>query len=457
MLPIRSRAAGIAAALSLSLAVAAGAPVTAADDPEAAAQALLDAVEAGAYEDLESLICEAEREVVIEALDPGEAMGFDGARDLLTFAYEDVGIELVSEDGDSATVKVTGTMSMETGDMPIEDVARALLEADMEEVSDEDLEMMLPFLEMALTQTMPLDSELTVVKEDGEWVVCGGLGEAPQDEVDFEDDFTVTQPAAEGVCALATPEELTAAGQLEYLDSSGWELTTCTFSNWETGHSTNVVVELDADVAYAANAYGYDTEVDVAGAPAFTADQENSQMLVQAGPDVLNVQVWPPQETPEGYDWIEQTAAVAEIFVPRVIESRESLIAPVKPLLCDLGFAADYEAAIGLPIQSGNVSSDACNFNSTDSMRVRVYVSEGQLDDSLMFYPDAEETTLAGLPALEMSDTFTEGSVNFRVQLPGDQVLDMTVEPYSYDRPMSVSGAEVAELLTEHIVDKLPE
>ncbi len=457
MLPIRSRAAGIAAALSLSLAVAAGAPVTAADDPEAAAQALLDAVEAGAYEDLESLICEAEREVVIEALDPGEAMGFDGARDLLTFAYEDVGIELVSEDGDSATVKVTGTMSMETGDMPIEDVARALLEADMEEVSDEDLEMMLPFLEMALTQTMPLDSELTVVKEDGEWVVCGGLGEAPQDEVDFEDDFTVTQPAAEGVCALATPEELTAAGQLEYLDSSGWELTTCTFSNWETGHSTNVVVELDADVAYAANAYGYDTEVDVAGAPAFTADQENSQMLVQAGPDVLNVQVWPPQETPEGYDWIEQTAAVAEIFVPRVIESRESLIAPVKPLLCDLGFAADYEAAIGLPIQSGNVSSDACNFDSTDSMRVRVYVSEGQLDDSLMFYPDAEETTLAGLPALEMSDTFTEGSVNFRVQLPGDQVLDMTVEPYSYDRPMSVSGAEVAELLTEHIVDKLPE
>ena len=42
-------------------------------------------------------------------------------------------------------------------------------------------------------------------------------------------------------------------------------------------------------------------------------------------------------------------------------------------------------------------------------MRVRAYVSEGQLDDFLMFYPDAEETTMAGLRALEIVDGLIEG------------------------------------------------
>jgi hypothetical protein len=36
-------------------------------------------------------------------------------------------------------------------------------------------------------------------------------------------------------------------------------------------------------------------------------------------------------------------------------------------------------------------------------------------------------------------------------------VLDLTVQPYDYDKPLSVSGSEVAELLTQHIVDKLAE
>ena len=143
--------------------------------------------------------------------------------------------------------------------------------------------------------------------------------------------------------------------------------------------------------------------------------------------------------------------------MPRVTESRESLIVPVKPLLCDLSFGQDFESAMGLPLHSGNVSSEACDFTSQDAMRVRVYVSEGQLDDFIMFYPDSEETTIAGLPAFEVRDEYNESAFNVRVQLSDEQVLDMTVEPASYDKPLSMSGAEVSELLTQHIFDKLTE
>ena len=93
-------------------------------------------------------------------------------------------MEVTSQDGDEATVRLTGTMSMNVAEDDVEAIALALLEADMGELSEEDIDLMLPFMEMALTQSVPMDEELTVVDEDGEWLVCGGLGEAP-DETDY--------------------------------------------------------------------------------------------------------------------------------------------------------------------------------------------------------------------------------------------------------------------------------
>ena len=77
MPPTRSRATGLAVASSLLLTLGAlAAPAAAADSPEAAVNGLLDAVEAGQYEAIESLVCEAEQASVRAMLDPSEAMGF---------------------------------------------------------------------------------------------------------------------------------------------------------------------------------------------------------------------------------------------------------------------------------------------------------------------------------------------------------------------------------------------
>ncbi len=441
MHPTRSRAASLLMAVTLTLvAGSVAAPTAAADSPEAAVNQLLDAVEGGDYEAIDTLVCEAERSAVRAMLDPGEAMGMAEARELLTFSVADRVVEVLSEDGDEATVRFSGTMSMNVaGD--IEEVALSLLEADMGEMSQEDIDLMLPFLEMALTQTVPVDEELTVVREDSEWVVCGGLGEPVGEDIGLDDGFS--NVSSTGLCGLVAPEELTSVGPLQYDNSSGWELTQCTYStdDFEMYHSATVTVELDTDAAYAATAYGADQELEVAGGPAFTSSaQFNAPLIVQVGPDMLNVTVWPPDPQPEGYDGLAQSVAIAELFAPRVAESRADLIEPVKPLLCDLAFAGEFEAAMGMPMHSGNVSSDGCNFESTDAVRLRANVSQGAIDDFLMCYPEAEETTIAGQRALQIIDEYNTESFSIRVELNGEQVLDMTVEPAANDKPLSVQG-----------------
>jgi hypothetical protein len=457
MPPTPSRAGGAATAFSLLLALGGlAAPAAAADNPEAAVNELMDAVEAGDFSALDGLVCEAERDAVRAMLDPGEQMGFGGGELPLTFQIEDRSVEIVAEDGDEATAQLGGTLSMDVDEDEIEDLVRSLLEADMGgEVSDEDFEMMLPFVEMAFSQSLPMDEEVTLVREDGEWVVCGGLGEVPQDDFGLEE----ANLSSEGVCGLATPEELTAVGLLEYDTSSGFELTSCTYStsDWEAYHSATVSVGLDTDAEYNASAYGADQEIEVAGARAFASDGGNVPLFVQVGPDMLSVSAWPPEPLPEGYDGLAQSVAIAELFVPRMAESRADLIPPVLPLLCDLAFAGDFEAAIGAPMQSGNVESDYCNFTSRDTLNLNVSLRDGTLDEFLQFYPDSEEMTVAGLPALKIDDEYNESNFDVRVELPGEQVLSVTVEPPAYDKPLNAPSLEVVELLTQHVVDKQAE
>lgn len=455
MPPTRSRAGGFAAATALVLSGAMALPALAADSPEAAVNELVDAVTSGDYAAIDTLVCEAEREAVRAQLDPSEAMGLGGDDFPISFRIEDRNVELVSEDGDTATLALTGTMSMDVATDDIEAIAMQMLEADMGEMSDEDVEAMLPFITMALSQTSPLDEEITAVREDGEWVVCGGLGEEPVD--DFDDDFGgVTNVSSEGVCGLVTPEELTAAGQLEYDTSSGFVLSMCSYSSsdFEMYHTATVTVELDSDAEYTATAYGANQELEVAGARAFTSPDGNTPLIVQVGPDMLNISIWPPETPPEGYDGLAQSIAIAELFVPRIPESREALVEPVPPPLCDLTFAADFEAATGLFVNSGSVDGQYCNFESRDNAYLNASVSEGTVEQYQQFYPDAEELTVAGMPALQVDDESTESRFAVYVELPGEQLLTVSVESYAYDKPLELPGLEVSELLTQHILDR---
>ena len=133
MLPTRSRVLGVAVAATLMLTLAGlAAPVAAADDPETVVNELFDAVEAGDFAAVESLVCEAERAAVREMIDPGAQLDVDASSlaEALTFAVEDRGVTVLSNDGETAIVEVTGTMSMNVDEDEIGELARSLLIAD---------------------------------------------------------------------------------------------------------------------------------------------------------------------------------------------------------------------------------------------------------------------------------------------------------------------------------------
>jgi hypothetical protein len=455
MPPTRSRVLSLAVATTLAITGGLAAPAAAADSPEGAVNQLLDAVEGGDTSALDTLVCEAERDAVREMLDPGSAMGMEGASTLVTFQFEDRDVELIAEDSDEATVNISGTMSMNVSDDDLESVALALLDAEGEDYSEEDLAMMMPFMEMALTQTLPLDEEVTVIVEDGGWVVCGGLGEPPE-EPDYGFEPTIS---TEGICALASPDELSALGPLEYDGSTDYFDRDCSFStsDFENYHQVTVSIEFDTEAENVALTYGADQPVDVGGSPAWAPGPDGfaTSLITQAGSDTILVIVSAPETPPESFDWLTQATLVTELIMPRLAETRVDLVGPTpEPTpevpLCPEISLDELNEATGLGLDEQTSDAYSCQFVSADGDPgyhfAYAYVNEIDLETYKLWIGEHEEATVAGLPALvtEMQTV---------VELPGGtEVLDVTVSLDAADEAMTRSTAEVGAIVAEYIL-----
>ena len=313
MPPTRSRSVGliVAACLTLSLGLSA-APAVAADDPVDAVRQLIDAVEAGDFEAVDALVCEAERASVREMLDPAEAMGYDADAILqdITFRVEDRAVELLSEESDEATVLLTGNMAMDLGGADSEQLARDLLADSLgDDLSEEDIETWLPLVSMSFSQSLPIEQEITVVREDGAWLVCGGLGQ-PAEDLDYGIEPSVSEA---GLCGLVLPDELSGLGPVQY-DSSNGFADSCTYStsDYDTYQYTTVSVEFGTDAEYLRQAFGADQSLEIAGAPAWATslDDFGTNLITQVGDDVLMVSVVLPEDAPADLDWLSQATAV---------------------------------------------------------------------------------------------------------------------------------------------------
>ena len=135
----------MAVLLALS-AFALGAPVAAADSPAAAINDLFDIVESGDLSGLDALVCEAERANVRELFDVQGQLGVDEAAsglDALSIEVTDRSVDIISQDADTATARVTATLTLSIEDDELEGFVRAALEADLgpddPPVSDEDV------------------------------------------------------------------------------------------------------------------------------------------------------------------------------------------------------------------------------------------------------------------------------------------------------------------------------
>lgn len=427
MSPFRSRASRLiaAASLSLTLALPAG-PAFAAGSPVEVVESLIVAVEAGDYEAVDTLVCEAERAATRAMLEPAAAMGFDldelGAA--ITFSISDRAVELVSEEGEEATVRLTGEMAMDLGGADPEALARSMLAEGMgEELGEEDIETWLPLVTMSLTRSLPLDEEITLVREDDAWVVCGGLG----DPVDEPEGFAPSV-SEEGLCGLVQPDELSGLGELRYDSSSGFG-SYCTYSNsdYEAFHSASVSIEFNADAEYLAQAYGADEPMEVAGQPAWATgpDGYGANLLTQAGDDLLVVTVTMPEDASDDLDWLSQATRVTELFLPRMEEARALLVGPTPPptpeptpevSLCETLPLAEINELTGLGFDEAEGDSLYCGYTSSDGVPgyhlATATIVEMPLDDYAAWLPDPEEASVGDLRAVTIPGSLL-------VELPG--------------------------------------
>ena len=210
MSPTRTRLLGLplSAALALST-LGLAAPVVAADSPQAAVEDFFAAVTDRDSARIGELVCAEERDAAMAQFDIESQMGLDGAGDLadkIIFEVRDLSVDVTSNDGQTATGQVTANVSISTPEDAMEAIVRALMAADVgpddPPLSDDDLAFMMSFMSSALNSSQPFDQEVTFVVEDGEWLVCGGLVDAPQEP---DDGFEPTV-SSEGLCGLASPE-----------------------------------------------------------------------------------------------------------------------------------------------------------------------------------------------------------------------------------------------------------
>jgi hypothetical protein len=407
----RRRSSGILVAIVMSVtSLGLGAPASAADTPETAVNELLDAVGSGDLTGLEALVCEAERGAVREMFDIGAQLGLpaaDSATQPLTFGISDRSTELLDQADDAATVRVTGTLTVDVDEEQLRDLVRAMLEADQgpddPPVSDEDLDFMLPLISSAFSSGQPIDEEVTLVLEDGGWLVCGGLGESTEDPDEFP-----AQVSFDGLCGLVTVDQMSSLGVLEYDSSQGFE-TTCTYSlsSYEEYHSATISLNEGYSIEDFAGVLGADEATSVAGNDAF---RSSDQLLVQVGDDVLQVALYLGEEPRPDVDALAHASQVAELFIPVVgelqLEEPEVTVTPEpeSPSLCE-SLTVEAVNALG-PMQYDQVegSEGYCSYTTTSTEGGFAYLSVSldqalRLDDLKTLFPDGEDLSVSGRTA----------------------------------------------------------
>jgi len=379
MATIRPVSIGTVLVLALSLTLAL--PATAADSPVAAGEALLAKLASGDYATLDEVVCAAQAEAVRAQFDPAsqledlpEGMDVEELLSSLEISIEDGAVELISEEGESATVRLTGNMS---------------------------------FSFLGMSESEAIDEEVEVVLEDGEWLVCGDLGLGGSGT--SEPGGFVSE---DGLCAALTIDELNALSPLQY-DSSFSGMDGCTYQSASSQAGFyNVSLSIGSGTLEQwRQFFSGGVDLTVAGSPAYSAD---SQLFVEL-PDeeVLTVSPFVDEETrPEGFDVLAYATQIAEIALPRVPDverfdfgsfDSEPFEQPQPIEEVDLCAALTLEELNALspqPFDGVERQFSSCTYSSSDlASGFRVVSTSLNPDSTLetfaMFFPDGEELTVA--------------------------------------------------------------
>jgi hypothetical protein len=108
-------------------------------------------------------------EITTMGLDPDElAQAFK--LDLQDMSYQET-----SRNDSAAVVHIDGTLRFEFDPDVLKDVIKAVAEANGQTLSDQELDFVLTLLSVVAEQGTPLNADVQLIEENGQWVVCDDL------------------------------------------------------------------------------------------------------------------------------------------------------------------------------------------------------------------------------------------------------------------------------------------
>jgi hypothetical protein len=171
-------------ALALGLILAACGGDGDGDDPTGVVEELFKAIQDKQFDKIPDLACAAQKDQVRQSFDFSAAMAgpLEGAGAepeeilaMLTFTVSGLDIEQVSRSDDQATVNVKGRVEMTVDPTKFNDLLRDVLaDQGLGEVSDDVIDQVSgPLLEQFEDFSTDMDDEITLIKEQGRWLICG--------------------------------------------------------------------------------------------------------------------------------------------------------------------------------------------------------------------------------------------------------------------------------------------
>jgi hypothetical protein len=162
---------------ALTLAACSAAPAGPANDPVTAVRNFVALMEAKQFDQMQAAACS---ELAGEMdLGSGFSAGLPGVTatqflEAVTIQVREPQYAEVSRSADRAVVSIKGTMAMTFDRARMREILRPALEAQGKPADDAALDAWLDLMEGMMNQ--PLDEQVDVVNEGGEWKVCSELG-----------------------------------------------------------------------------------------------------------------------------------------------------------------------------------------------------------------------------------------------------------------------------------------
>jgi hypothetical protein len=155
--------------------------VASVSDPAEVVETVFEAVGAMDVEPAIALFCSEKAAGMAGTIESGlgeiAAMGLDPDElaQAVKLDLQDMSYQEINRDGDTAVVHIEGSMRFEFDPDVLKDVIRAVAEANGQTLSDQELDFVLTLLSAVAEQGTPLDADVQLVKENGQWVVCDDL------------------------------------------------------------------------------------------------------------------------------------------------------------------------------------------------------------------------------------------------------------------------------------------